>query len=258
MHNAVSYEISVFQGRYERKNSFLLGKFKICLKSHHIIECTLTVFLSQLQNSPRTVSCFWICKSDRLHRPEPYCIFSTLCHNLYRHTALVNLRITDIYIFKSCSFCVYKLSVKYFVFFLVKRTVYIIIGTSLSVSACGKRIFHIYGFGCDYRCGGIKKAQRSPKPVPYIFSQQVGSKRSCSYYTYAVIRYFGYFLGYNGYVGVRFYFLSDHSRKIISVYGKCSACRNTAFIGTFQQKRTQHTHFLFKHTCRTGKSCRLK
>ena len=57
MHNSIAYKFCIFKSCDKRKYSFLLTKFKVCLKAHKVIQTSLCVLCTKLNDGIRSVAC---------------------------------------------------------------------------------------------------------------------------------------------------------------------------------------------------------
>ena len=51
MHNSIAYKFCIFKSCDKRKYSFLLTKFKVCLKAHKVIQTSLCVLCTKLNDN---------------------------------------------------------------------------------------------------------------------------------------------------------------------------------------------------------------
>ena len=227
MHNSIAYKFCIFKSCDKRKYSFLLTKFKVCLKAHKVIHTSLCVLCTKLNDGIRSIACSWICQTYRLQRTETHCVLTTFCKDLNRHTALVNFeavlrKMLLIKIMERSGFRIDKFIIEPEIFFLIHRAVYII-SFSLAVSRSKKHLILIKTFICDDRCGGIMKIQIITAYFADTLCKLIACKRTCCDYNIA-IRYICDFFLDNSDVRIFHYLCRDHIGKLFPINSKCSAC----------------------------------
>ena len=81
MDGAPSKELSVSETRYGLEDFALLTNLKSRLKPNQIPHLTCPILTPELNDSPRTFTCFWASKPNRLHRTKSQCIHASRGHN---------------------------------------------------------------------------------------------------------------------------------------------------------------------------------
>ena len=189
-------------------------------------------------------------KPRRLHRAEADGIVPPRSHNLNGHTALINA-LAPVKLMGFGTFGGHERLIERFIFFLVHRAVYIVVGFSPVVSRLHERLFKINALRRNNRCGGVKEAEVSAAKLLDFFGKRRGCERPCGNY-YNAVRNLGYFFSDERYFFSRKYFFGNKSGKSVSVNRKRSACGNGCRLGAFNAERAEHLHFGFQHSRRTA------
>ena len=90
MHDAVPHELGVFEAGDHAEHPLLLAPLQIRLEADDVVQRPLLVLGAELDVRPGAVAGVGVHQTHRAQRAEPHGVGTAGCHDLDRHTALVD------------------------------------------------------------------------------------------------------------------------------------------------------------------------